>query len=277
MTGVEGSRQPSFGLGPSPGPARLARYSEPLRAYLAAHTGFASLQVVVCPSFSQAAEDLAAGRLSFAWLPAATFARSAQAPRTRLLLQAIRGDQRSYFCAIFVRDDSPATTLADLRGKHIAWVNRDSSAGYVLAAHALAESSVRAGRESFTGSHAAVVKAVARGEADAGSTFISLDTQALPHRILSAGWTETVEVAEVRFRPIETFGPIPGDVLCASPGTTYGERAKFASVMAKMHLDAEGLSLARGLFGADRFDIARPRHLHDLRAAAERLASLESA
>jgi phosphonate transport system substrate-binding protein len=248
-----------------------------LRAYLAARTAIESLQVVACESFSQAAEDLAADRLSFAWLPAVTFARSAPAQRTRLLLQAIRGDQRSYFCAIFVRDDSPATTLADLKDKHIAWVNRDSSSGYVLAAHALVESGVHPGRESFTGSHAAVVKAVASREADAGSTFCSLDMQALPNRILSAGWTDTVEVAGVRFRPIETFGPVPGDVLCASPGTTYGERAAFASVMAKVHLDAEGLGLARGLFGADRFDIARPRDLQDLRAAAERLAHLDSA
>jgi phosphonate transport system substrate-binding protein len=285
--------KPSFGLGPSPGLDRISRYLEPLRAYLISRTQLEGLTIVVREAFTEVADDLEAGRLSFGWLPAVTFARSdgkkparpdrltnpeldgPHGRRIKLLLQAIRGDSSSYFSVLFVRDDSPAATLADLRGKRIAWVSRDSSAGYVLAAHALAESGVQPGWESFEGSHAAVVRAVASGEADAGATFCSIDPQLRPNRIRSAGWTETVEVANVRFRPIETFGPIPGDVLCASPDTTYGQRAMFASVMARMHLDPEGVGIVRGLFGADRFDIARPRHFQQLRLATEQLAQLD--
>jgi phosphonate transport system substrate-binding protein len=272
---VPGTRKPSFGLGPSPGADRLARYLEPLKAYLIARTKIEGLEVVLRETFSEIADDLEAGRLAFGWLPAVTFARADRQHRVKLLLQSIRGDSSSYFSVLFVRDDSPAHTLADLRGKRIAWVSRDSSAGYVLAAHALAESGVQPGWESFEGSHAAVVKAVASGVADGGATFCSIDPQVRPNRIRSAGWTETVEVANVHFRPIETFGPIPGDVLCASPDTSYGERAMFASVLARMHLDPEGVGIVRGLFGADRFEIALPRHFQQLRIATEQLEHLD--
>jgi phosphonate transport system substrate-binding protein len=242
---------------------------------LLSRTKLDGLEVVARETFSEVAEDLEAGKLAFGWLPAVTFARSDRKRKIKLLLQSIRGDSSSYFSVLFVRDDSPAKTLAHLRGKRIAWVSRDSSAGYVLAAHALAESGVQPGWESFEGSHAAVVKAVASGEADAGATFCSIDPQVRPNRIRSAGWTETVEVANERFRPIETFGPIPGDVLCASPDSTYGERAMFASVLARMHLDPEGVGIVRGLFGVDRFDIALPRYFQQLRIATEQLEQLD--
>ncbi|MHB8417952.1 MAG: phosphate/phosphite/phosphonate ABC transporter substrate-binding protein [Myxococcales bacterium] len=266
----------SLGLGPSPGSERLAKYGGPLRAYLEARTHL-EVEVLLRETFSEVADELHAGRLGFGWIPAATFARGEGRRQLKLLLQSIRGDSSSYFSVLFVRDQSPVRNLADLGGRRVAWVGRDSSAGYVLAAHALAESGIYPGWESFEGSHAAVVQAVASGEADAGATFCSIDPQVLPNRIRSAGWTETVTVEGARFRPLATFGPIPGDVLCAGQATSYGERALFASVVARMHLDPEGVGIVRGLFGADRFEIALPRHFRELRQAAERLERLEGA
>ncbi len=266
---------PSFGLGPSPGVDRIDRHRLPLRDFLREHGRLPDLEVAAVETFSEVAERLAAGKLTFGWLPAATFARTERTGKLRLLLQAVRGDSNSYHGVVFVRDPAPIRILADLGGRRIAWVSRDSSAGYVLAAHALSESGIRPAWESFEGSHAAVVKAVASGEADAGATFCSIDPRGRPNRIRSAGWTETVEVANVAFRPIATFGPIPGDVLCAGPQTSYGERALFASAMARMHLDPAGAGIARGLFGADRFDIALPHQFQLLRQATERLEQLE--
>ncbi len=275
---MEGRRRMkiAFGLGPSPGPERLARYLGPLGAYLEARAGFAGLAIETLESFTEVAAELESGELRFGWLPAATFARSARASRIKLLLQSIRGDSSSYHSVLFVRADSPLQTLADLRGRRVAWVSRDSSAGYLLPAHALKESGAEPGWESFEGSHAAVVRAVASGEVEAGATFCSIDPNARPNRIRTAGWTETIEVQNVAFRPVATFGPIPGDVLCASPGSSYGERALFVSAMARMHLDPDGVGIVRGLFGADRFEIALPRHFQSLQAATERLAKLEA-
>ncbi len=258
----------SFGLGPSPGPDRLGRYVPLLQAFLEERAQLPGLAVLPAGTFSEVADGLAAGSLTFGWLSAATFARVEPSGTLRLLLQAIRADSSRYYGVLFVRASAPVHTLGDLAGRRIAWVSRDSSAGYLLAAHALAESGIRPGGETFTGSHAAAVQAVAAGEADAGATFCSIDPRGKPNRIRSAGWTETVAVAGVAFRPVATFGPIPGDLLCAGPRTTYGERALFSTAMARMHLHPEGARIVRGLFGADRFDVALPGDLQLLREAA---------
>ena len=264
-----------LGLAPSPGAERLARYLEPFASYLRERLRQPGLEIRVLDTFGEVAAAVATGELSFGWLPAATFVRAAREGRQRLLLQSIRGDSASYHSVLFVREDSTARVLADLRGRRVAWVSRDSSAGYLLAAHALTECGAPPGWESFEGSHAAVVRAVASGEAEAGATFCSIDADARPHRIRTAGWTETVDVRDIKFRPIATFGPIPGDVLCAGPATSYGDRALFVSAMARMHLDPTGVGIVRGLFGADRFEIALPRHFQTLRLATERLEQLE--
>jgi ABC-type phosphate/phosphonate transport system substrate-binding protein len=266
----------SLGLGPSPGPERLAKYREPLRAYFEARTHL-HVTVELRDTFAEVAAALERNELAFGWIPAATFARAGGQKQLKLLLQSIRGDQSSYFSVLFVREESPVRSLDDLKGRKLAWVGKDSSAGYVLAAHALSESGIHPSSESFVGSHAAVVGAVASGEADAGATFCTIDPQVLPNRIRSAGWTETMSVPGARFRPLATFGPIPGDVLVAGQGTGYGERALFASVAARMHSNPEGLAIVRGLFGADRFEIALPRHFRELSQATERLERLERA
>ncbi|MHB1846180.1 MAG: phosphate/phosphite/phosphonate ABC transporter substrate-binding protein [Deltaproteobacteria bacterium] len=265
-----------FGLGPSPGKERLERYLGPLEKYLRSRAGLDGLAILPLESFGDVADELAAGKLHFGWLPAATFARSAGSELIKLLLQSIRGDSSSYHSVLFVRGDSTVETLADVHGKRVAWVSRDSSAGYLLAAHALKESGAEPGWESFEGSHAAVVRAVAEGDADAGATFCSIDPNARPNRIRTAGWTETAPVRGITFRPVATFGPIPGDVLCAGPGSSYAERAIFVSAMARMHLNPDGVGIVRGLFGADRFEIALPRHFQSLQVATERLAKLET-
>jgi hypothetical protein len=101
--------------------------------------------------------------------------------------------------------------------------------------------------------------------------------EARPNRLRSAGWTETIDVGLTRFRAICTFGATPGDVLCAAPNTSYAERAVFVSAMARMHREAAGLAIVRGLFGADRFEIALPHHYQSLRQATEELEAVDTA
>lgn len=265
----------SFGFAPSPGADRVARHVAPLVDYLRAKTQDPGFQIVVLDTFAQVAQALERSDIAFGWLPPLTFARAVRRSATKLLLQSIRSDSASYHSALFVREDSQIRALPDVRGKRVAWVSRDSSSGYVLAAQALAQAGIAVASESFEETHAAVVQAVRNGTADAGATFCTIDLEARPNRIRSAGWTETVDVGTTRFRSVGTFGAIPGDVLCAAPETSYAERALFVSAMARMHREAAGLGIVRGLFGADRFEIALPHHYQHLREATEELEALD--
>ncbi len=266
----------SFGFAPSPGADRVARHVSPLADYLRAKTEHSQLQIVVLDSFAQVAEALTKNEIAFGWLPPLTFART-EGTGIKLLLQSIRSDSASYHSALFVLEDSPVQALPDLRGKSIAWVTRHSAAGYGPAAPAPAPGGGSPAKETFAGSHAAVVNAVRAGAADAGSTFCTIDLEARPNRLRTAGWTETVDVGGVRFRAVCTFGAIPGDVLCAAPATSYSERVIFVSAMARMHREVAGISIVRGLFGADRFEIALPHHYQTLRQATRELEAVDVA
>lgn len=79
----------------------------------------------------------------------------------------------TYHGRIFVRKDSGLRTVADLRGKRMAFVDRATTAGYVFPLAWLRESGVKSpnaffGEIYFTGSHDASIDAVLDRKADVG-------------------------------------------------------------------------------------------------------------
>lgn len=257
-----------FGLSPSSGPERVLQFVRPLAAYLAERMD-CEVQFAILDSFAEVAEELRAHRISFAWLPPLNYARAADG--VQLLLRSVRADSGSYHSALFAREESQLRSAADLAGKHVAWVSRDSLSGYVLPALALREAEVKLGEETFAGSHAAVVKAVKDEWADAGATFCHVTEIDGVQHVISAGWTETVDVGTTRFRVLGRYGPVPGDVLCAAPSVAGAALARFLDAMLHVHEQKGGPEAVRGLFGADRFVEADPGEYRKLRLAAERL------
>lgn len=86
-------------------------------------------------------------------------------------LQLLRGDEaRSHRGVLVVREDAPARTLADLAGARVAYVDRASTTGYLLPAHALADAGVTVS-PTFAGSHDAALAAVRDGRVVAAATY----------------------------------------------------------------------------------------------------------
>lgn len=262
----ETKRIERFGLAPSSGPERVGKYIRPLADYLASKLGD-QLQFSVLKSFSEVAEALEAGKISFAWLSPLTYAFAAD--HVQLLLRSVRANSGSYYSVLFALENSELRGLKDLYGRRIGWVSRDSMAGYVLPALALREKAIVPGDEFFLGSHAAVVRSVMSGAVEAGATFCSVNPRDEPVKIVSAGWTETVEVGPSRFRTLGLYGPIPGDVLCAAPTVPEGMRDRFVDAMLHIHEQVGGKEIVRGLFGADRFSEAEPGEYLKLRVALD--------
>jgi phosphate/phosphite/phosphonate ABC transporter binding protein len=268
----ETKRIERFGLAPSAGPERVGKYIRPLADYLASRLGD-QLQFSILKSFSEVSEALQAGKISFAWLSPLTYAWAAEG--VQLLLRSVRADSGSYYSVLFALEASELRGPRDLYGRRIGWVSRDSMAGYVLPVLALREKTIVPGDEFFLGSHAAVVRSVMSGAVDAGATFCSVNPRDEPVKIVSAGWTETVEVGPNRFRTLGIYGPIPGDVLCAAPGVPEPMRERFVDAMLHIHEQPGGREIVRGLFGADRFSEAEPGEYLKLRLAVDQLPGLK--
>lgn len=168
----------------------------------------------VFPSFTELREDLAAERLALAWSPPIPAVELELEGRVSFLAAVHREGGSSYSSAIFTTTTSPVRTVEAIRGARVAWVSRDSAAGYLFPRLKLGALGLRGdafGSESFEGTHEAVVRAVVEGRADVGATHVSFAP--VRGNIESAGWTRA-GVRDVRI--LATAGPIPPDVVVAS-------------------------------------------------------------
>ncbi len=232
-----------------------------LEAFAEALSG--ALGTVVVPhsftSYHELLESMHAGKLDFAWLPPIVALRAAARGRTIPVAIPIRGGTSSFSSVLFARPGSPIKTTSDLHKARVAWVDRESAAGYLVIRAVLRARDVDLdqafGEELFLGSHDAVARAVLDGAADVGATFANAD--ATLSQIHSAGWgSSAVHV-------IAWGGPIPNDVVGASIRVPVPRiRAVQSALCDTSRTDLRAASVK--LFGADGFIEARSEHLDPL-------------
>jgi phosphonate transport system substrate-binding protein len=164
----------------------------------------------------------------------------------------VRASEKTYRAVLFVRADSPRRVPADLAGARAAWVDPDSCSGYLFPRIALSEDhgldpATLFSEEKMLGSHAAVIAAVTKRQADCGATFAS----GVPDDM----------------RWIVTSAPIPSDAVCASPSMDRARRDALGSALADLHRSADGAITLRDLFDVARLEPALPRHYDLVRRA----------
>lgn len=211
---MSGEREPlRFGIvsGDPAAEAKLQRLCDALRAQLRR-----PVPPVVYPTFAELRDGLMAAEVDVAWAPPIAAVQLELAGKVTIAVGVWREGGSSYSSAVFTRADSPLRHVDDLRGKTIAWVDRESAAGYLLPRLKLASLGVRPEvyQGLFAGSHEAVVDAVLAGRADAGATHVSFAP--VRGNIESAGWSHVASERDVRI--LVTAGPIPPDVIVVSRG-----------------------------------------------------------
>lgn len=191
--------------------AKLARVCSALGEALAT-------EVVPCvlPTFEALREEIVTGRIELAWCPPISAVQLELDGKVTMAVGVFREGGSSYSSAIFVAASSDYTRIEELRGARIAWVDRESAAGYLLPRLRLA--SLGFGDDAFVsqtfeGAHEAVVRAVMEGRADVGATHVSFAP--IRGHIESAGWL-SAGYAMHDVRILATAGPIPPDVIAMS-------------------------------------------------------------
>lgn len=199
------------------------------------------------------------GKVDLAWLPPVVALRASARGRTLPIALPVRGGVSTFSSALFSRPGSPIKTPADLIAVRVAWVDRDSAAGYLVIRAALKARGVDLDRafasEVFVGSHDAVVHAVLSGAVDVGATFAHLD--ATGTRVENAGWGAAA--AQV----IAHGGPIPADVVAASIRMAVPLIRSVQRALCDPANQDLRMATAK-LFGADGFIEARAEHLDPL-------------
>ncbi len=201
------------------------------------------------PSYSTLVDGLCEDDVELAWLPPVAYLRARRLGPVHLLLGLARGGPTSYGSALVASQRAGIQSLADIRGKRVAWVDVWSAAGYLMPRSVIREAGLDPAQifasQAFVGSHAAVLDALAEGRADLGATFCTLDERGT---LVAAPWSD-----RPGFVPVALSGAIPGDAICAAGELSLKDAEAMVTPLIDLADDAEGSALLRRVFGTPRF------------------------
>jgi len=246
----------TFGVSQPNGPGRAAEAKAALEPYLS-EAMHRPVKVVVLASYEDLAQALAAGKVDLAWAEPVAFVVAQQKNHdVQAIAKALRHGKLFYRAAIFVRADSPAQALADLRGKSFAWVSKTSASGYLFPRALLISQGIDPDAafrsQSFAGDHPRDCEAVRQRKADAGATFS--DERPRGEKPLADGCAESPPVSD--FRVLAVSAPIPNDVIAARPSFDERVAESTLQVFAQMSQTEAGRKVLHDVFRVDGWGLA---------------------
>lgn len=173
LTGQAEARPDKLTIGLLPGESAptVMRINEPLRAYLQTRLGL-PVEIVVGANYAATGEALRFGRLDIAYLGPVTYILQSRRAKLEPFARPTHADVGPTFQAVvIVPAASSAQTLADLKGKEVAFGDPASTSGTWVPRYMLLEAGLVSGRDytlRVLGAHDAVAMAVANRKADAG-------------------------------------------------------------------------------------------------------------
>lgn len=257
------------------GPVHLDEDGDDLRADLSTalsdHLGL-SVEVRTSPTYADLANAIERGEAHLAWLPPALFVRAYDGGAVAEVLRTVRGVGGTYQGALFVAASGSRKTPASLRGTRVAWVDRDSCAGYLFPRLALRRAgfdpSALFADEFFVGSHAAAVRAVQTGKADVAATYVQLaDSNDAKSEQLLVGWVPYVEADAMR--SVLVSPSIPSDAVVITRATSPGSEALVLSALEEAGQHPKVAPLLRALLGAEALERTDPAFYGSVREAME--------
>lgn len=253
----------------------LVRTLEPRRtqgvAALAEQLGRALGEPVVpwgAGGYRELGDAFARGELSFAWMPPLITLELFEQGSIGVLAIPERGGSTTYNSALLGRASSNLL-LEDMEHAAAAWVDPESTAGYLVPRLHLAAQGVDlrklTARESFLRSHDAVVDAIASGRADFGATHcLRKPGQREPER---GSWIGRPG-AEGKIRVLDVSAPIPNDALV---GAAHLDTRLRTRLLGFVLAPPAGVSAVfRDLLDCETFRVGTSAHYDELRRLTRR-------
>ena len=206
-------------------------------------------------SYGAVVEGMANGLAEIGFFGPVSYLQARDRGGAELLAVGVEKGQSVYYSALFVKGDSPVTSVSELRGKRVAFGDVNSTSSFAFPVAMLIAAGLDPARDLgavlMTGSHANSLKALQHGQADAASA--SLDSF---EKAVKQGAIKPEEI-----RVLAKSEPIPYPPLAMHPKLPAGVKAKLREAFNTVHT-APGVSkdMIRGYGGAklDRYDASYP-------------------
>ena len=183
---------------PDEAPTELQKKFKPLGDYLAKELGM-EVKFVPVTDYAATVEGLAGGHLDLVWYGGFTFVQARR--RTGNAIPLVQREEDARFHSKFItRAGSGIKTLADLKGKTLAFGSESSTSGHLMPRYFLMQSGIQPDKDlaryAFSGAHDATAKWVESGKVDAGALNESV-------------WNKLVAEKKVDTSKVEVFYTTP--------------------------------------------------------------------
>lgn len=242
----------TFGLVPPPSFVGFEPRLNALMRFIGERAGVTLVRRNV-GSYDELVRSLRNGAIDVAWLPPIPFARLDAEAVVRSLVCAERGGADAYVAVLFTRADSSVFTLNDVRGRRVGWVDPLSTTGYVVPRMRLSvrfpEGTEIFSKETFYGSHAAVIRAVLDGAVDVGASYGGFSERGE----LMRGAFADFGAQSADLRVVDAFGAIPADVIAIHTKVDGRLENALAAAFEATSSEPSMLDAIRTTFGAMSF------------------------
>jgi phosphonate transport system substrate-binding protein len=227
--------------------------------------------VRVGQSYGAVVEAMAVDQVDVGFFGAVSYLQARKRAGAELLAVSVEGGSSTYYAGIFVQKDSPAKTLADLKGKSLALGDTNSTSSFAYPLTMLLDAGVDPAKDLsrllLAGSHVNSLAACAESRVDAAAaSFVSFE------KAVGEG-----KIPADRLRPVARSEAIPNPPLAMSSRLAEDLKAKLRDGFAHVH-EAPGITpdMIRGYGGkkVDRYDTSYPEG--EFMKAAEKLSRVDA-
>lgn len=254
---------------PSANADTLEAKAKPLEKLLEDKLGI-PVKVSVSTDFSTIIEAMASKQVDVGFLPSTTYVLAKQKKAATLLLQALRyginpadGSNTdklvsSYRGEIIVKKDSPIKSLADLKGKKVAWQDPTSTSGYVYPAAELKKLKIDP-QKDIQGvqvkGHDKGVLAVLNGDVDAAAVFEDARNN------VKADHPTVFQDTKV----IHYTAQIPNDTICVRTDMSSKWQKKLQDAFIAIGKDPQGKKIITEVYSHVGYQVAKDSDYNTLR------------
>ena len=244
---------------PSPGPTlriglipeqnifnQLDRY-QPLASYLSARIG-AKIELKILPRYGNIIDNFRSEDLDGAFFGSFTYALAHAKLGVSVVARPLSMDNTStYYGMIFVRKDSGIRDIGDMKGKRFAFVDKATTAGYLLPLEYFHEGGVKDyknyfGETYFTGTHQDAIYDVLNGKADIGAAKNTV--------FFRLAMNDPRIIRELKI--LAQSPEVPENALALRKDLDHALKNGIRDALLGMHDDPRGKEILR-IFGAVRF------------------------
>ncbi len=237
-----GAEKITIGLVPEMNVFKQKQRFTPLAAYLSEKINI-QVELSILSRYGNIVERFKESNLDAAFLGSFTGALAISQLGVEPIARPVNTDGASTYCGyIFVRKDSGITSVADMKGKTFAFVDKATTAGYIFPLAYLKRNQVTNIDDylkaySFTGSHDAAIESVLSGQADIGSaknTIYDLVKKSNPK-------------IDKELTILATSPRVPSNGLCVRPDMAPATKERLRQELFNLHQTSQGEEMLKAM------------------------------